>query len=353
MIDPDALLKDTVAIPSVSGREREVAEYLVGKMRTFADEARIDEAGNAVARLGHGELQVYFLGHIDTVPGEIPVRVEEGALWGRGSVDAKGSFCAAVAAAALLPSEVLKRLRVTLIGAVEEEAPSSKGARYALEAYGVPDLLIIGEPSAWDAVTLGYKGRLVVRLGLEQHHFHSAGEGSSAADEVVRAYQQIRDYAQERNASVNGIFDTLQVSLQEIHSHTDGLEQRCYATVGFRLPPAISPDALKAALEARITEVSVSFQGAEVAYRGGRDTPLTRAFRVAIRQQGGKPKLKLKTGTSDMNVVATHWQVPMLAYGPGDSGLDHTPQERLELAEYHRAIGVLRSALEKLAKSHG
>jgi LysW-gamma-L-lysine carboxypeptidase len=48
-------------------------------------------------------------------------------------------------------------------------------------------------------------------------------------------------------------------------------------------------------------------------------------------------------------VVAGHWPVPTLAYGPGDSALDHTPEERLDLAEYDRAVAVLTDALTRLA----
>jgi hypothetical protein len=83
-------------------------------------------------------------------------------------------------------------------------------------------------------------------------------------------------------------------------------------------------------------------------YRGPRDTPLVRAFKGAIRRAGGKPRLKLKTGTSDMNVVAPVWDVPMLAYGPGDASLDHTPQEHLSLPDYARAVAVLTTALTGL-----
>ena len=50
-----------------------------------------------------------------------------------------------------------------------------------------------------------------------------------------------------------------------------------------------------------------------------------------------------------MNVVAPGWpDTPIVAYGPGDSSLDHTPEEHLELADYFRAIAVLRTALGKL-----
>ena len=73
-----------------------------------------------------------------------------------------------------------------------------------------------------------------------------------------------------------------------------------------------------------------------------------RAFLRAIREQDARPKFQVKSGTSDMNVVGPVWQCPILAYGPGDSSLDHTPHEQIELPEYHRAIAVLVSVLEEI-----
>ena len=354
MLDLVKLLEQTISIPSVSGDEAKVAQYLVSQMRTFAGEAFVDDAGNAVARVGRGPLKVTFLGHIDTVPGDIPVEIKEGKLYGRGSVDAKGPFCTAVAAASLLGEEVLEKLTLTLIGAVEEEVASSKGARFALQNYPKPDLLIIGEPSGWDAVTLGYKGRLVLKLRVEKENFHSAGEGTTAAEDWVACWQRVRAWADEFNADTRGVFNQVQVALQNINSESDGLRQRAQGVVGLRLPPALPPQEARARLAHLLTDsnIKVTFVGSETPYRSPKDTPLTRAFRTAIRAQEGKPRLKLKTGTSDMNVVAPHWDVPMLAYGPGDSALDHTPYEHLSLEEYERAIGVLGGALESLAASH-
>ena len=64
-----------IAQYSPSGEERGAAEWLVGRMTSLGyDQAFIDEAGNAVGWMGQGPKQVVLLGHIDTVPGEIPVR---------------------------------------------------------------------------------------------------------------------------------------------------------------------------------------------------------------------------------------------------------------------------------------
>ena len=96
-----------------------------------------------------------LLGHIDTVPGEIPVRVEDGWLVGRGSVDAKGPLCAFAEAAAR--ATIPAGWRVVVVGAVEEEAATSKGARYVRDRF-TPDACIIGEPSGVDRITLGTRG---------------------------------------------------------------------------------------------------------------------------------------------------------------------------------------------------
>lgn len=58
--------------------------------------------------------------------------------------------------------------------------------------------------------------------------------------------------------------------------------------------------------------------------------------------------MKVKSGTSDMNVVGPAWNCPIVAYGPGDSSLDHTPIEHLDLAQYHQAIAILSRALALL-----
>jgi LysW-gamma-L-lysine carboxypeptidase len=48
-----------------------------------------------------------------------------------------------------------------------------------------------------------------------------------------------------------------------------------------------------------------------------------------------------------MNLYAA-WDVPMATYGPGDSDLDHAPNERLSLPELDRATAVLEEVVARL-----
>ena len=86
---------------SPSGQEQGAVEWLVERMQALGfDEAFADDAGNAVGMMGNGPKQVVLLGHIDTVPGEIPVHMDDNILYGRGSVDAKGPLACFVDAVA-------------------------------------------------------------------------------------------------------------------------------------------------------------------------------------------------------------------------------------------------------------
>ena len=342
--DVEDLLETLVSTTSFTQYEHHAVRYLVDWMVEHGyDEAFVDDAGNAVGIIGSGQHDVVLLGHIDTFPGELPVQREGRLLYGRGSVDAKGPLATFVAAGvqATLPDNI----RLIVIGAVEEEG-SSKGARFVAEQYR-PAACIIGEPSHWDRITLGYKGRLLLDWHWQGPLAHSAGTALSAGERAVAYWQRAIDYANDFNADKEAIFSRLDATLQAINTRENGAYGEASLTAGFRLPPTITPAEIEAALQPD-DGAAVSARGHELAYVSERDTALSRAFRGAIRSQGGTPRFVHKTGTSDMNVVGPVWNCPIVAYGPGDSALDHTPEEHIDLDEYLRAIDVLTSALGKL-----
>lgn len=356
-VNPDReaidLVRDLVAAPSISGHEQGAVRLFAERMSRLGYRAAVDIAGNAVGVIGSTDPEapeIVLLGHIDTVPGRIPVRVDEdGFLWGRGSVDAKGPLAAfAIAGArAALP----KGVRLIVVGAVGEETPTSPGARFIRDRHR-PVACIIGEPSHWDRYTVGYKGRLLVEATFEQNGGHSAGPQGAVAERAVRWWNHLRANIGEWNIGREGLFDTIQASLQHMDTSSDGLVDRARATVGLRLPTWADPAAVEADLRTISPGVELRIYGHTPGVRTGRANAVSRALASAITDEGGRARAVVKTGTSDMNTVFRAWGCPIAAYGPGDSTLDHTPEERLDLAEYLRSIRVLSGAIERIACDH-
>jgi LysW-gamma-L-lysine carboxypeptidase len=345
------LLVELVRRYSPSQQEAEAVQYLTSWLGGHGFESWIDEAGNACGLRGDSNAPnlLILLGHIDTFPGDIPVRVEDNCVFGRGSVDAKGSLCtfAEAAAEAVIPPG----WRVMVVGAVEEECPTSKGAHYVRGQY-TPTFCIIGEPSSSDRITLGYKGRLIVDYSLSKPVSHTARPEPTVGALGAAFWKAISDWAEQENAGVERYFDQVMATLRAINTSSDYFHETLTMTVGFRLPPRLTPEEVYRVVSGfappggRLWSYS-----AERAYQGDRGNPLVRGMMAAIRSEGGQPGFVLKTGTSDMNIVGVKWTCPMIAYGPGDSNLDHTPNEHLPLDEYRRAIRTLRYFIEYLPTS--
>ena len=320
--------------------------------------ATVDDTGNFVASTHADPLRsspeyrdIVLLGHIDTVPGEIQVRIDNGILHGRGSVDAKGPLATFVIAAARLRDRLPPGVRIVVIGAVEEETPTSRGARAVVDRYQ-PIACVIGEPSGTSGVTVGYKGRLVVRAEASRSLSHTAGPDRSAADRVLAWWSRVQSRAATFASETPSPFRSLQHSVRTMHAADDGFTDRAELVAGFRLPPSVSPEQLKTVcLDEAGSDVSLTFVGAEVCFEADPKSTLVRALTGAIREisPDTRPRILYKTGTSDMNVVGPAWRCPIAAFGPGDSALDHTPQEHLVLDEYLLACRVLEQAVARFA----
>lgn len=348
-MDEIAFLEALLSIPSPSGQEEALAAYLLRKMATFGFQADRDQVGNIVGTIGdlQAERDIVLLGHMDTIPGLIPLREEAGRLYGRGAVDAKGALAVFVLAAVRVAPQ-LRGTRLRVIGAVEEEA-HGRGARHLARTMPAPDCAIIGEPSAWDGVTIGYKGMLSLDYQGRQPGGHSAGELPGPAEKAVTFWNRLMRYAEEQNGGQSGRFDTLDPALREFSTFSDGLNDGVDMNIVVRLPPGFEASTLERQIRTWGNGANLKFHPSDPPFQAEKNTRLVRAMLKAVREQGGRPRFKLKTGTSDMNIVGPAWGCPTIAYGPGDSSLDHTPHEHIEIDEFLRAIDVLERALETLA----
>jgi len=344
MTDELGLLQEMLEIYSPSGHEGEMSAYLVTAMRSLGFHAHQDAVGNAIGVLGSGDKEIMLLGHMDTVEGFIPIRTENGKLYGRGAVDAKGPLATFILAAARLGATGDKR--VVVVGAVEEET-NSKGARYLVNDFS-PQLTVIGEPSGWQSLTIGYKGRLLVTYRLAAATRHTTAQGPSAAERAFAFWSRLVEFSNSFNEGDQHRFGTMDPTLHKISTRNGGFEEEVTMSMTIRIPFRLEVPALKQQIREWADGAAVGFSGEDAPYKAGKNNQLVRGFLRAIRQLGGRPTFKLKLGTSDMNTVGPVWECPMLAYGPGDSILDHTPDEHIEVDEFLRAVDVMTHTLESL-----
>ncbi|MGW7528434.1 M20/M25/M40 family metallo-hydrolase [Streptomyces sp. NPDC054783] len=329
-----------VEIPSPSGEEAELAAFLAGELQGWGFETHIDEVGNVIARHGRAcDPTIMLIGHMDTVPDQLEVRQEGTILHGRGTVDAKGPLATMICAAA---TAEVGHVQLVVAGVVEEET-FGRGATHLLEGHR-PDAAFVGEPNGWSGVGIGYKGRVMVRYEVCRPAVHTASPEEKATEAAVAFWNKVVGYC-DRYAAGSRAFDRPVPTLVDM----GGTLEQARMTVACRTPPgfdledferfladAAADGVLK--IDDRTPPVRIDARGAAV-----------RALCSGIRAQDARPTLKLKTGTADLNIVEPRWKVPMAVYGPGDSSLDHTDREHIDLAEYAIAIDVLRHALETLA----
>jgi [amino group carrier protein]-lysine/ornithine hydrolase len=340
-VDVVDLLTAMLSVPSMSGDEDALAAMLVWRLLAAGFDVDVDAAGNVIAAWGDGPETIALVGHLDTVAGRIDVRRNGDVLHGRGAVDAKGPLATAIAAVSRQPRD--RGRRFVVIGAVEEET-TSRGAHHLATSMAAPQSLVILEPSGWDAVTIGYKGSIRLRASLALPQAHSAGREPSAADRCIDVVRALQDHAAAANAGV-GVFERIDVRVLQFGSESDGLVDRATVEMGIRTPPGCDVAELFGIVGPVASDGDVDVLSQVPGVRTGRDSPIARRMIQAIRAEGGAPRFKLKTGTSDLNVLVPAWRCPAVAYGPGDSRLDHTPDERVSIAELERAVRVLELAL--------
>ena len=243
-----------------------------------------------------------------------------------------------------------------MAGGTDEEERNSEGARFVVDLYK-PDFAIIGEPNQWDRVALGYKGSAWANVTVKRGQAHTASGEETAAEAAVDVWLKIKAYVDLFNADKPKVFDKLLLTLRGMESDSDDFEQWTRLKIGVRLPVEVSPDDWYGKLEEIITEGHL--QGdcqlervgfAVPAWGCEKNTKLVRSFLSGIRSQDGEPRFVYKTGTADLNIVAPVWQCPAVVYGPGDSSLDHTPNECVELEDYRKAVNVLSATLLKLTE---
>ncbi len=357
---PVELLQSMLGIYSPSGSEERLANFLQEHMSGRGFKVRRDKVRNVIGELGEDGPRILLCGHMDTVPGEIPVRIEGDFLYGRGSVDAKSSLAAMITGSSLAIERCSLPFRITVAGVVEEET-SSAGAKALIGSGDSYDLAVFGEPSGATNIIIGYKGSLQIHVTCMTRGGHSASPWLSrnSYEEAFEFWRNFKNALIENDSASKFSAVTGCVTSAIAGEAANNIPSQASLVIDVRIPPSIKAEEMTSRIEefAQYYQkehegvyLSITTEDPTEAFLGSGDSMAVRAFRWAIRKTTGSQALLVKkTGTSDMNLFAESKYIPMIAYGPGDSGLDHTENERISIGEYLSSVEVYANAIQQIA----
>ena len=348
---------------SPSGKEDDLARLISLEMEKLGFEVERDAVGNVIGRIGKGTPRVLLCGHMDTVPIELPVKVEEGNLYGRGAVDAKGPLATMIIAASQLAEEGYEGSLI-VIGAVDEEG-KGLGVKQIVKGGMDVDYAIFGEPTDVDTITIGYKGSLLLKITCETETGHSSAPWmfENSVEKAIEIWALIKKHRIPKGRPESP-FHSITSCIRRIEGGEIGsiVPPRCEIQIDIRIPPTQTVTQLRDEIFELVDDYMAQNPAVKVVaevedysepYVADRRSLLVRALSQAIwKVRGAQVKLVNKTGTGDMNVFGSSMRMPVVTYGPGDPHLDHTPYEHINLRDYLEGIRVLKEAIRRLHELH-
>jgi acetylornithine deacetylase len=314
------LLEELVVIPSVTGAEGPLLDFLEERFRTrgFSVETREVSPGRRNLFIHRGPATIVFMTHADTVPPFFPPRRGDGVLFARGACDAKGSLAAQAVALEDLAEEGAAVGLLVLVG----EERGSDGALAANREPRGGRFLICGEPTQ-NRFVAGSKGCLRIRAEARGVSGHSSvpGSGRSAVLPLLDFLADLRAVA----LPVHPVFgDTaMNIGVLEAGMAPNVIADSARAEVLFRTGEPVE------ALLSRIRPAASGRVGLDVPYRSDP---------ILIRVPKGQPSSEIVSFACDLPLLPA-WGEPILV-GPGSILDAHAAEEKVDLAQIEEAVSI-------------
>lgn len=357
-------LTNLLGIYSPSGSEEEISDYLVTKMKKLGFSVKKDSIGNVVGEIGQGNLTILLCGHMDTVVGHLPLRIEKERIYARGAVDAKGPLASMILAAASAAKNPKCDAKIILASVVEEEA-TSRGVKNLIKDGISADYAIFGEPSGVGNITIGYKGNLHLKIVCETETGHSSTPWAyeNALEKAYELWEQIKNKYQTGINPSSPYYLVTACLTQLLGGFANSvIPFKSEMHLDLRIPPPKSSKEVFEEVEKEIekfqkknpkVKIKYSIEDSNEPFEINKRSPLVRALSFSIRTINNKPAVLLrKTGTGDMNILGRSIQAPIVTYGPGDSHLDHTKDEHIKIRDYLKSIEIYEKAIIRLCELH-
>jgi succinyl-diaminopimelate desuccinylase len=341
-----------VAIPSESHAEGALADHVEERLRALGHLVVERIGDNVVARTDLGrDLRVVVAGHLDTVPANdnATPRIEGDVLWGVGSADMKGGLAIMLELAAVVHDPAVDVTWVFYAGEEVEAVHNGLGHLFARR----PDLVagdaaLLGEPTG-ATLEVGCQGTMRVRVTLAGERAHTARPwmGRNALHRAGPVLAALDAY-EARRPVIDGceFREALQAVFVEGGVAGNVVPDRAVITINHRFAPDRTVDDARAHVDAVLApyledgDEVVVVDVADAAAPG-----LAHPLLSTLRERSDL-EVRAKLGWTDVSRFAAAG-IPAANFGPGDSALAHTQDERVDRESLDAVFAALDDLLRR------
>jgi len=323
------LTKELVNIPSVTGDEAAVAEFVVGYLRRHGFDVSkqpvIERRKNILASCSQ-KPRVLLCTHMDTVPPFIRAWEDETHIYGRGSCDAKGILAAMLTAGVKLQETRFRDFGLLFLVGEETDSIGAKTAN-ALDVNS--DFIVVGEPTE-NKLGAGHRGLVALRITTTGKAAHSAVQemGESAINKLLAILEIIN----KTNWGEDALLGKSQVNI---------------GTIAGGVAHNVVPAMASAQISIRNTVASeLVFETLESVIDGrAKIEIITRAEPQKLFTLPDFAQTILPYGTDIPHLK--NFGKPLLI-GPGSIKVAHTDNERISKKELSEAVDIYLELVQKL-----
>lgn len=355
---------------SLTGQETEAAELIKNKMIELNyDEVKVDAYGSVLGRIGNGNAKIIYDAHIDVVEAKDEAewkyppfsgKIEDGVIYGRGTVDTKSSAVSMIYAGYLIKKLNLCPDKTIYIStSVMEEDFDGELLYRAIKENNLLDLnyVVIGEPSNLQIAT-GHRGRAMYKItttGISAHG--SAPEkGDNAIYKMAKILERIENKQKEFD-KITGEKGSIVVS--DIKARTASLNavpDMCTIYIDRRLALGETEEIVNKEMESFVNGIDANYEiyVAEGKSYTGKEVTLRTflpAWEISKEHHLAQTAIKSYEECFALPAPLFKWpfatngfatngeiKIPTIGFGPGNLKLAHMKDERCELEDIFKTI---------------
>ena len=340
------LLQQLIAFPTLSTREKPLVDWLESRLKDIPQLKTTRIQDNLIVTLGSGHPFLLLNSHSDVVPlsesaGAVTFtpEIRDGAIYGRGSTDAKGCVSAMLkalidlAVSGWTPKQGSVALALTVCEETSGEHNGMAYLRSLIDSGGfeTPDAAIVGEPTHL-ATCIAPKGLLVLKIRTHGASGHAARiTGPNAIygmAEVLKSVQEVTFPTE------NPFLGRTRITPTQLHAGVANnvMPESAELTLDIRTIPDVS--------NAEVIERFQQIDRAEVRVHSDRFISVATDPDAKIVQIARNVTQKEPFGSPTASDWVFLHDIPTVKLGPGHSELSHTAQEHIAISELEAGVEI-------------